>query len=158
MRGKARADESTASGGQVSRRSTLGWQTTGCSGRSAARPAAEPERSLGSRRTVVDWLEPWHPISAEPDNVAAMERELRREVSDGHELHGLPVRALARRQDRDDVLFAFYDGSGRVAVVHLTWASIPPERPPWPHTTMFPTLEAWRVEGMCADHDEFRDD
>ena len=84
-----------------------------------------------------------------------MERELRRELSAGHPLSGLPVRTLARRQDCDDVLFAVEDGSGRVAVVHLTWTHTPPEQPPWPGTTVFPSLEAWAAEGMRADAEEF---
>lgn len=101
------------------------------------------------------WLEPWHQIAGE--HVVAIERELRRELAEGHALYGLPVRALARRQDCDDVLFAIEDGSGRVAVVHLTWISAPPERALWPSTTFFASLDAWIVEGMRPDHDDFAD-
>ncbi len=84
-----------------------------------------------------------------------MERELKRELSADHLLFGLPVKTLARRQDRDDVLFALQDGTGRVAVVHLTWTRSPPERPPWPDTTLFPSLENWVAKGMHADAEEF---
>lgn len=105
----------------------------------------------------MEWLEPWHPIKGEPDQAVAMERELQREIADGHALHGLPMRALARRHDRDDVLFMIDDGSGRVAVVHLTWTSAPPDRPPWPSCAVFTSLEAWRAEVIRPDHDEFCD-
>lgn len=104
----------------------------------------------------MEWLEPWHSIADEPDQVAAMERELRREIADGHALHGLTVRALALRQDCDDVLFAIEDGSGRVAVVHRTWTAAPPERAPWPSTSVFASLEAWCVQEMRVDHDDGR--
>ena len=103
----------------------------------------------------VEWRVPWHPVAIDSNQVAGMENELRRELSVGHPLFGLPVRTLGRRQDCDDVLFAIEDGSGRVAVVHLTWTSCPPERPPLPGTSILPNLEAWAVEGMQADAEEF---
>jgi hypothetical protein len=84
-----------------------------------------------------------------------MERELQRELSAGHPLFDVGVKTLARRQDCDDVLFALQDGTERVAVVHLTWTQSPPERPPWPGTTLFPNLETWAAEGMRSDAAEF---
>jgi hypothetical protein len=103
----------------------------------------------------VVWLVPWHSVSDDSAQVDAMERELYRELAEGHPLYRLPVRTLGRRQDCDDVLFAVEDGSGRVAVVHLTWTHNPPDRPPWPHTVMYPSFAAWDIEGMQPDHDEF---
>jgi hypothetical protein len=103
----------------------------------------------------VEWLVPWHSVAENPVQVAGMELELARELPSGHPLHGLPVRTLARRQDCDDVLFAIDDGTGRVAVVHLTWTQSPPEKVPWPLTVLYSNFEAWRVEGMQADHEEF---
>jgi hypothetical protein len=103
----------------------------------------------------MEWLVPWYSISDQPSQIKAMERELYRELAEGHLLHGLRVRTLARRQDRDDVLFALEDGSERVAVVHLTWVRNPPDRLPWPATITYPSFEAWAVGGMRADHDEF---
>jgi hypothetical protein len=79
----------------------------------------------------VEWLVPWHSVSDAPVQVAGMERELQREFSLGHLLFGMPVKTFARRQDCDDVLFAVQDGTGRVAVVHLTWTQSPSECPPW---------------------------
>jgi hypothetical protein len=103
----------------------------------------------------VEWLVPWYSIADNPVQVADIERELRRELSSGHPLSGLPVLAVGRRQDCDDVLFSLADGTGRVAVVHLTWTHNPPEQPPWPSTFVFPSFEAWVAEGMHPDHDEF---
>lgn len=105
----------------------------------------------------MEWLEPWYSIVGNAAQVQAMEAELRRELGWGHPLFGVPVRAVGRRADRDDVLFALEDGTGRVAVVHLTWTYSPPERPPWPATAVFESWEAWAAEGMQADHDERRE-
>jgi hypothetical protein len=100
------------------------------------------------------WLEPWYSILDNADQIAGMERQLHAEVPAGHALHSLPVRALARRQDCDDVLFGIEDGTGRVAVVHLTWSSgLQP--PDYPRTTIFLSLDEWRVDGMQVDHDVF---
>ena len=101
----------------------------------------------------MEWLRPWHSIESDETQVAAMERELRREVTEGHALFGLPVRGLARRQDCDDVLFAIADGTNRVAVVHLTWTQS--ERLPWPYTVVYSSLESWISNGMLPDHNEF---
>jgi hypothetical protein len=87
-----------------------------------------------------------------------MELELIRELADEHPLYGLSVRTLARRGDCDDVLFAIEDGTGRVAAVHLTWTQNPPEQPPWPGTTLFPSLDDWVIGGMLSDHDLWEQD
>lgn len=99
----------------------------------------------------MEWLAPWDPVEAGE----GLDDELRREVGPGHPLHRVATRTVARRQDRDDVLFALEDGTGRVAVVHLTWTSSPPEEPPWPSTRLFPSLEAWAATDLVEDHREF---
>ena len=103
----------------------------------------------------MEWLVPWYSVADDPAQVAGMEQELRRELSAGHPLFGLSVRTLARRQDCDDVLFAVEDGTGRVAVVHLTWTHSLPERPPWPGTAVFPSLAEWAADGMRTHAEEF---
>ncbi len=103
----------------------------------------------------VEWLVPWHPVADNPADVASMELQLGRELAANHPLFGLPVRTLARRQDCDDVLFAIEDGTGRVAVVHLTWTGSPPECPPYPWTVVYSSFEAWVAGGMQTDAAEF---
>ncbi|MFK8845185.1 hypothetical protein [Streptomyces sp. Ac-502] len=63
-----------------------------------------------------------------------LERELHRELPPGHPLYGLRVRAVARCEACDDVLFAVIDRPFRWSVVHLTWSGRQ-EQPPWPRTT-----------------------
>lgn len=97
--------------------------------------------------------ETWRAIK--PDSAADCEAELARELSAGHSLYGLPVRAVALGGSGDDVLFAVEDGTQRVAEVHLTWTQSPPERPPSPFATVYPSLEAWATEQMRADAEDF---
>ena len=59
----------------------------------------------------------WIPVSG--DAAANLERELARELPDGHVLLAVPVRAIARRDDADDVVVETADG--RRCIVHLTW-------------------------------------
>jgi hypothetical protein len=103
----------------------------------------------------MEWRVPWYSVVDDAAQVAGMSLQLSRELARGHPLFGLPVKTLARRQDCDDVLFAIEDGSGRVAVVHLTWTRSPPERPPCPWTVLYPTMAAWAAKGMRADAEEF---
>lgn len=95
----------------------------------------------------MELLSPWH-----VDRNDALAIELKREVPAGHVLRHVGVNALARRHDTDDVLFALQDGSGRVAVAHLTWQI--ETDPTWPAVTMFQTLSSW-LETMERDHAEF---
>jgi hypothetical protein len=78
----------------------------------------------------MEYREPWYG-SSDPSLVA----ESMRKISPGHVLCGIPLRALARRRDTDDVLFELQDGSGRLAKVRLSWRRA--SDPTWPATTTF---------------------
>lgn len=97
------------------------------------------------------WLEPWHPVD-DGDTRAALERQLRVELSPRHALHGEAVRLIARRVDTDDALFALDDG--RIAEVHMTWRRGPEEDPRWPATAIFASLDEWAEMSMRPLHDE----
>jgi len=103
----------------------------------------------------MEWLDPWYSVEDEPTQVAGMAQELARELPPGHELYGLAVSTLARRDGCDDVLFQIDDGSGRVAMVHLTWTTSPPETLPWPMAAVYPSIEMWMEKCMRPDHDDF---
>ncbi len=102
---------------------------------------------------VVRGPESWCEIS--PESIATFGVELARELAPGHALYGLPVRAIGLGNDGDDVLFVIEDGTERVAAVHLTWTQSPPDRPPFPSTTLYPSFSVWTAEEMRADG-EFR--
>lgn len=104
----------------------------------------------------MEWLRPWQPIDEYGRKFAApLEDVLAREVSAGHSLYGVQVETIGKHVACDDVLFHLLDGSSRVAVVHLTWTGTPPERPPYPITRLFPSLEAWIEQGMRRDHEDY---
>ena len=96
----------------------------------------------------MDYVEPWFAV-----NDPRLAEELRRELPPGHILAGVAVAACAQRQDRDDVLFEILDGSGRLALVHLTHQA--ESDPRWPLTTVFSTETEW-VASMAADHDDYQ--
>jgi hypothetical protein len=63
---------------------------------------------------------PWEPI--DPAMAAKYEDEYATEIAKGHPLYGVPVRAVGRRNDCDDVLFELLRHLCDYAVVHLTWS------------------------------------
>jgi len=98
-----------------------------------------------------DLLAPWVAISSEQQR-RSLEQELSREIGPDHVLAGKTTRALARRSDRDDVLFETA-GLG-FAVVHLTWSGHREATAGWPRTELFSSLDEWRAKRMNRDHEE----
>jgi len=80
----------------------------------------------------------------------SIETELPRELATGHPLFGLPLTAIYRRNDDDDVLFQVNDGSGRVAEVHLTWRG-DMEKLPWPISRFFESFDDWKKTNRRAE-------
>lgn len=98
----------------------------------------------------MEWLDPWWSTVDQTDNFrATFLRQLQLEVSAQHEMFGLPARVIGRGNG-DDALFEILDGSGRVAVVHLVWQG--PQRPPWPATSIYSSLQAFVDERMKSEH------
>jgi hypothetical protein len=95
------------------------------------------------------WLEPWEPVSDSADILIC---ELRRELAEEHVLFKVPVAAVARRTDSDDVLFATIESSKPLAVVHLTWSGRSEPDPLWPHTTLYDGWQDWIVRCQIPDH------
>ena len=94
-------------------------------------------------------IPPWTTVR----NGAALETELARELGPGHPLHGVRARAIARRGDNDDVLFALERGPAPFAIVHLTWSGRVEADPAWPGFELIETLSAWR-DRVSLDHEE----
>jgi hypothetical protein len=104
----------------------------------------------------MDWLDPWWSIiHLGRDFAGTFENELRREVGRDHPLYGIPIEAIGRHDACDDVLYRLLDGSGRVAVVHLTWAQSTSESGPWPMTEIYSDLQTWAEQHMKPEHDEY---
>ena len=90
----------------------------------------------------LEFTTPWERV----EDGARLEAELAKEVSKLHPLHGKNMRAVAKRIDRDDVIFA---GPDCIALVHLTWKSKPESDPRWPSTYLFESIE--ELAGQLAD-------
>jgi hypothetical protein len=95
---------------------------------------------------------PWQGLQG---SGAALVRELARELPHGHVLDGLPVVALARRVDCDDILFATADPAKPLAVVHLTWTGSRERDPTSPWTTLYQSWQDWAERCLVPDHKEY---
>jgi hypothetical protein len=100
----------------------------------------------------MEYLTPWHALGS---NSLRLQTELAAEVGSDHPLYGRDMRAVAVRQDCDDVLFVSVDEPQVVAVVHLTWSGRPERDPRWPETMFFASMEDWIERGMMVDHADF---
>jgi hypothetical protein len=107
-------------------------------------PAPPPER-YPAGMAEIPWQPPWYPI------LPGLEAQLRRELSPGHPLFGLPAVAVARRADNDDVLFYLPGSERSFAIVHLTWTAGRQPAPDWPHTIRYDSLGQWARDALVAD-------
>jgi hypothetical protein len=82
------------------------------------------------------FAEPWWDLRGtderEAAQRAAMQAELDRELDPSHQLAARHRTVIARSEANDDIAVDL-DGD-EVVIVHLTWTSEPPERPPLPAT------------------------
>ena len=95
----------------------------------------------------MEWPLNWEPVI--PEAKQAFEAELRRAAMPGHPLYAVPVKAVARRNDCDNVLFTVV-GTPAVAVVHLSYS--PPTDSTWPHTQVFGSLSEWAEQAAEIEY------
>ena len=100
---------------------------------------------------MLNLLKPW----IVPSDNDALVSEFLREVRPDGILYQIKIVALAMRCDCDDVLFSIDDGTGRVAVVHLTWSGKQDSNKGWPETIIFESYQSWIEMCMIPDHDEY---
>ncbi len=100
------------------------------------------------------WVNPWERLK---DGSDALVKELQKEMSPQHVLYGVPVVAVARRIDCDDVLFAVDDSAKPLAVVHLTWTGKVEHDPQWPSTTLYRDWQDWIERCLVPDHRAYFD-
>ncbi|MAX27264.1 MAG: hypothetical protein CMJ19_22435 [Phycisphaeraceae bacterium] len=105
----------------------------------------------------IEYLEPWW-STADQDVVfhEQFHEQLEREVGPGHVLYHVPVRLIARHDASDDCLFELLDGSGRIAIVHLTWSRTQ-ERLPWPETIICDDLQTFVTDHMLPEHEDWQE-
>lgn len=97
----------------------------------------------------IKFLSPWMKIESKGN----LERELAKETSIGHQLYGKEVKAIAKREDNDDVLFEI--GEGKMAVVHLTWKGKKESSPNYPLTKTFKHWTEVYEKVIVKDNREF---
>ncbi len=103
----------------------------------------------------VEILIPWSSLDRLEEKGLAehLSAELEREVSPGHVLYKMQARPVARRVDRDDILFEVDDQKNCLAVVHLTWHRESDSR--WPTVKLFVSWDQWVREEMMPAHEEY---
>jgi hypothetical protein len=97
------------------------------------------------------WLAPWERLDGTGDGLV---EEIHREIAPEHVLAGVPVNAIARRQDCDDVLFVTSDPAKPLALVHLAWHGRE-ATPEWPWTVIFKNWQEWIDCVLIPCHEEF---
>jgi hypothetical protein len=63
-----------------------------------------------------------------------------KEINKDHILYGIDLKEIAIRKDKDDCLFELLDGSGRYALVHLTWSKKQEKESRWPRTRLYTNI------------------
>lgn len=107
-------------------------------------------------RTVesLNWRLPWRALN-HPLDIPALQRQLERELADGHPLWGKSVEVIGRRVDSDDVLVCCSDDT--LATVHLDWAAVPHEKPQeYPSTLFHESVAAFQlvIDADAEDYDD----
>jgi len=101
-------------------------------------------------RPQADILEPWIPESS-----TIFLDELNDELPNNHILYGAELTVVARRLDKDEVLFQFQENPNKYVQVHLTWKRDNESNPAWPRFIIFNSLEEWINQVMILDHKEY---
>lgn len=99
----------------------------------------------------IQFLEPWYYIESNGD----LEIELHKELSIGHVLYGEKLKAIAKREDNDDVLFIGIGKEPFVAEVHLTWSGKKEADLKWPKTLKSESIDLWIQKRMVPANRDF---
>lgn len=89
----------------------------------------------------IEWKGPWRAVerSGKVDELASLQRELSKELTDVHPLASLEPRVIGRCSASDDIVVELNDG--RLAIVHLTWCGKPDQFPDkFPDTTIYSSV------------------
>lgn len=90
----------------------------------------------------MECIEPWHLIDIDKQDLFNI--ELSKEVYPSHILYNSKLNAIAKNSSNDDVLYAFVDGTFRVADVHLSWKQ-KVEVFPYPISIIYCSFAKWKT-------------
>lgn len=99
------------------------------------------------------FLRPWVPIA--PEFASTFEAQLVSELRPDSPLFGVPCRAIAKRIDRDDVLFEVNLPDAQYAHVDLLWAPPPDDLPGAPLVVLFRDWEDFCSREMGPEHEDW---
>lgn len=102
--------------------------------RASSRHSRPSSNFMTTTVPTLKWRLPWRALS-HPLDLPALQRQLDRELADGHPLWGKNAEVIGRRADNDDVLVCCPDGT--LATVHLDWA-----RGPHANPREYPSMQA----------------
>jgi hypothetical protein len=103
---------------------------------------------------TIHWIAPWRPIQFETE-IPGVQRQLEREITRAHPLHGRAPRVVGRRIDCDDILVVLSDQT--FANVHLGWGTGGDRSGQYPSWFEYGSLAEF-VEAMHRDAEEYGDD
>lgn len=109
---------------------------------------------------AVEWLEPWWCLCLGDCTCdSRFGEELRKELGKGHVLypHRRSAKAVAKRDDRDDVLFWLPKADKPFAMVHLTWTHHVEIDSMTPNTSLFDSLMDFVERELNPTHREWLD-
>ena len=101
----------------------------------------------------LELLEPWESVD---DLATGLENELAKELHSDHNLFGKTVKAVAKRIDRDDVLFQLSE-ENKYAVVHLTWKGRQEDIAQYPTTKFYSHWTDLYEQRVLPDHKDWID-
>ncbi|WP_420539118.1 hypothetical protein ACN92M_17075 [Paenibacillus polymyxa] len=98
------------------------------------------------------FLEPWIPETSK-----IFLEELHKEISENHILYGADLDVIARREDKDEVLYQYKANPDKCVQVHLTWKMDKEIDSKWPKTQEFNSFDDWVNEVMLIDNKEYEE-
>ncbi|TCJ03060.1 hypothetical protein [Cytobacillus praedii] len=99
-----------------------------------------------------EFLEPWI-----PETSMIFFEELHKEISEKHVLYGADLEVIARREDKDEVLYQYKTNPQKYVQVHLTWKRDKEIDSRWPKTREFNSFDNWVNEVMLIDNKEYEE-
>ena len=86
-------------------------------------------------KDVITYKHPWYETDQD------LTKQLKMEIASHHVLADKNVKTIARRDDKDDVLYEILDKNPTYAIVHLTWKQSKHTDTIWPRTRIFKSLQ-----------------
>jgi ankyrin repeat protein len=99
-----------------------------------------------------EFLDPWW--ATDGDSGPWEQRflnQLQTQVGPEHVMYGLPVRIVGSYGGSKALLFEILDGSGRLAVINVTWENVEHSFS-LPDTTLYPNFEAFKTQRMIPEN------